>query len=328
MKYDIYFHNDFDGRAASAVVLAFLRSRGDDIEHFVPVKYDIIPVGTNKQWLDDKFLEKNKLFRGKHNPAIVVDFPYHPQTAFWFDHHLRPFRKSEWEKKFTPDRAHRYDDSYRSACHLAYDSLREGFGWKPPAHLRELVTWLDVIDFADYKSARQTIDMKEPAIQTNVFIENTNDDAAMTVATIKFLAEKPIDEFVMIPRVKKRLDILRRNMQKSIEFHKKNIKIMGRVMVIDLGGDETEDLAYFAPYLLYPKMLYTIRFHGFPKRQNLFHINVAVNPWLRSQNKKHIGAFLQKHGGGGHKNVGGVEIKARPATLAVVDAAVKFLNKK
>src|SRR5271155_4749866 len=109
MLYDIYFHNDFDGRASAAVMLAFLRSRGDDIEHFIPVKYDIIPVGTKKQWLDDKFLEKNKLFRGKHNPAIIVDFPYHPQAAFWFDHHLRPFRKPGWEKKFKSDREHRYD---------------------------------------------------------------------------------------------------------------------------------------------------------------------------------------------------------------------------
>ena len=146
MLYDVYFHDDFDGRASAAVMLAFLWSRGDDIEHYIPVKYDVIP-----KWRDERFLEKNKLFKGKHNPAIIVDFPFHPQAAFWFDHHLTPFRKPGWEKKFKPDRERRYDDSYRSACHLVYDSLREGFGWKPPAHLRELVKWLNVIDFAGYR---------------------------------------------------------------------------------------------------------------------------------------------------------------------------------
>jgi len=35
--------------------------------------------------------------------------------------------------------------------------------------LEELAAWLDIIDFANYKSARQTIDMKEPAIQASVF---------------------------------------------------------------------------------------------------------------------------------------------------------------
>src|SRR5579859_7809019 len=127
MKYDIYFHNDFDGRAASAVMLAFLRSRGDDIEHYVPVRYDLIP-----QWRDEKFFEKHRLFKGRHNPAIIVDFPFHPSAAFWFDHHLTPFRKPGWEKKFKSDKSHRYDDTYRSACALVYDSLKKDFAWKPP----------------------------------------------------------------------------------------------------------------------------------------------------------------------------------------------------
>lgn len=322
MKYDIYFHNDFDGRASASIVLAFLRSRGDDIEHFVPVKYDIIP-----QWIDEKFLEKNKLFRGAHNPAIVVDFPYHPQAVFWFDHHIRPFRKPGWEKKFKPSAGRRYDDSYRSACHLAYDSLQKGFGWKPPVYLSDLVKWLDVIDFANYKSARQTIEMKEAAIQANVYIENGGDTGRVG-ETVQFLAERSLTEFVKTPGVKKFIAKMRRNMAASIRFHEKNIKIDGRVMVIDLHGDKTDDLAYFAPYFLHPKMLYAVRFHGFPGNPNLYHINIAVNPWLRAQSDKNIGEFLKRNGGGGHKDVGGTEIKGRAATLKVVQAAVKFLNAK
>ena len=321
MKYDIYFHNDFDGRAAAAVVLAFLRSRGDDIVHYVPVKYDVIP-----QWLDENFLEKNKLFRGTHHPAIIVDFPFHPQAAFWFDHHLAPFRKPSWQKKFKPDRTHRYDDRYRSACHLAYDSLREGFNWKPPAHLRELVKWLDIVDFANYRSARQTIELKEPALKANVFIEHSPNNFAMTVATVKFLAEKPLDDFVKLPRVARRIAKLRHDMAKSIHFHKKNIKIDGRVMVVDLTGDPTDDLAYFGPYYLHPKMMYLVRFHPFPGKPSLFHINAGANPWRRSGNKKNIGELLKKYGGGGHKDVGGVEITGRAAAERAIAEITKFLN--
>lgn len=322
MLYDIYFHNDFDGRAAAAVMLAFLRSRGDDIEHYVPVKYDIIP-----KWRDEKFMEKNKLFRGKHNPAIVVDFPFHPQAAFWFDHHLTPFRKPGWEKKFKPDRARCYDDSYRSACHLVYDSLRDGFGWKSPAHLRELVKWLDIIDFANYKSAKQTIEMKEPAIQAGVFIEQTSDDFATTVATVKFLAEKSISDFVKQPQIQKTILKLKRDMAASIRFKKKNIKIFGRTMVLDLTGDPTDDLAYFGQYYLYPKMMYCVRFHPFPGKPTLFHLNVGANPWRRRENKKNIGELLKKYGGGGHKDVGGVEITGRTAAGKAVQEIVAFLNR-
>jgi hypothetical protein len=327
MKYDIYFHNDFDGRAAAAVVRAFLLSHGDDIEHYVPVKYDLIP-----QWLDENFLEKHTLFRDgrrdRHNLAIIVDFPYHPQAAFWFDHHIRPFRKPIWEKKFKPDRQHRFDDSYRSACHLAYNSLREGFGWKPPAHLRELVKWLDIIDFANYKSARQTIEMKEAAIQVNAFIENRGDDFAMTVAAVKLLSEKPLADFLKIPYVRQEIIKLRRDMAKSIQFLKENIKINGRVLFADFTNDPTDNLAYFAPHLLYPKQLYMIRFSPHHKGSPLIHINVGTNPWRRAENKKDIGSMLKNYGGGGHKNVGGVEIKGRAAALRAVEEMTEFLNKK
>ena len=323
MKYDIYFHNDFDGRAASAVMLAFLRSRGDNIEHYIPVKYDVIP-----KWIDDRFLEKNKLFKGKHNPAIIVDFPYHPQAAFWFDHHLRPFRKDGWEAKFKPDRARRYDDSYRSACHLVYDSLKEGFGWRPPAHLRELVKWLNVIDFADYKSARQTIEMKEPAIQINNFIEEHSEDLKTTVATIKFLAEKPLSDFVKQPRIKRTIAELRRGTAAALKFYEKNLKISGRVLVIDLTGFPYSEMGHYAPYYLHPELLYAIRFHPFPGKPTLFHINVGANPWRRKENKKNIGALLKGYGGGGHKDVGGVEINGKKNMLKTVDEIVAFLNHK
>ena len=323
MNYDIYFHNDFDGRASAAVMLAFLRSHGDDIEHYVPVKYDIIP-----EWLNEKFLEKNSLFKGKHNPAIIVDFPFHPQAIFWFDHHVRPFRKPSWEKKFKTDKFRRYNDAYRSACSLVMDSLKKDFGWKPPANIKELAKWLDIIDFADYKSAKQTIKMKEPAIQTNVFIEDQHDNLAMTVATIKFLSEKSLSDFVEVPHVKQRIGKLRRDMVKSIRFHKKNINIDGRTMVIDLHGDSTQDLAYFAPYAIYPKASYAVRFHNFPGKPSLFHINVGTNPWRRAENKKNIGELLKRYGGGGHKDVGGVEIETKKKTLKAVEEIVDFLNKK
>jgi oligoribonuclease NrnB/cAMP/cGMP phosphodiesterase (DHH superfamily) len=323
MKYDIYFHNDFDGRASAAVMLAFLRSRGDDIEHYVPVKYDIIP-----QWIKEDFFAKHKLFKGKRNPSIIVDFPYHPKAAFWFDHHVRPFRAEGWEEKFKPDASHRFVPEYRSACHLVYDSLKEGFGWKPPAHLKDLVKWLDVIDFANYKSAKQTIDMKEAALQANAFIEHTSDDVMTAIWTVKFLAEKSLAEFAATPRVSKKVAALKKNMARSLSFQKEHIIIEGRVMIIDLTGDPTDDLAYFGPYYLYPKMLYLVRFHPFPGKPSLFHINVGSSPWRRAENKKNIGTMLKEYGGGGHEYVGGVEILGKQKTVTVVSEIAAFLNKK
>ena len=67
--------------------------RGDRIGHFVPVDFDL-----QAQWRDDEFFAKHRLFKGKRNAPVVLDFPFHPGTAFWFDHHLSPFKKEAWGK--------------------------------------------------------------------------------------------------------------------------------------------------------------------------------------------------------------------------------------
>jgi oligoribonuclease NrnB/cAMP/cGMP phosphodiesterase (DHH superfamily) len=323
MIYDLYFHNDFDGCAAAAVMLSFLRSRGDDVRHYVPLKYDIMP-----QWTDERFFEKHRLFCGKRHPAIVLDFPYHPQAAFWFDHHLKPFRKDGWEKRFKPTLQRRYDESYASACHFVYDSLRRGFGWKPPAYLAELAKWLDVIDGANYRSAKQTIEMREPAIQINNFIEEKADNLKMTVWAIRYLSEKPLTDFVKEPLVARIVKKLRRNTMAALDFYKRNIAVIGNVMIADLSGFRFAELGHYVPYCLHPRLLYAVRYYPSSKHGPLFHVNVSANPWRRSENKKHIGKLLKRYGGGGHKGVGGVEFEGRKKTLRAVNDLVKFLNKK
>jgi hypothetical protein len=321
MKYDIYFHNDFDGRASASVVLAFLRSRGDDIERYISLKFDILP-----QWLNDKFMEKNTLMKGVPNPSIVVDFPFHPGATFWFDHHVRPFRKPGWEKKYKRTAFRHYDDTYASACHLVYDSLQKNFGWKPPKHLRELVTWLDICDGANYKSAKQTIDMKEAGIQVNNFVEERADDFATTVWTVKSLAEKSVTAFAREPKVRKEIAKLRRGTESALDFYRTHMEITGKVVVTDLSGFRYGDLAHFGPYYLHPKKLYAIRFHPFPGKPSLYHINVSANPWRRKQNKKNIGDLMKRYGGGGHAGVGGTEIKTRKKTLEAIQEFITFLN--
>ena len=99
-------------------------------------------------------------------------------------------------------------------------------------------------------------------------------------------------------------------------------------LIIDVSGFAFAELGHYVPYYLYPKASYAIRFHPFPGKPTLFHVNVGANPWRRAENKKNIGELLRKYGGGGHKNVGGVEIKSRTATLRAIGEIVTFLNKK
>ncbi|MGC9968822.1 MAG: hypothetical protein ABSC29_03805 [Minisyncoccia bacterium] len=315
MKYDIYFHNDFDGRASAAVMLAFLRSRGDDIAHYVPVTY-----GYEKPWLKEDLAKKK-------NPAIVVDFLYHPKAAWWFDHHRTTFREEKWKRAFKPDRFHRYDYSYRSACHLVYDSLKKDFGWKPPRHFKELVRWLDVVDSARYRSARETIEMKHPALEINAFIETlertTNEENRFLIG---LLAKYPLARVVAAPRVARAVRALHKKVARSMAFLKKNLLVFKRTTFVDVTKDPLDGLLRYAPYYLYPKSIYNIRLR--PKGKGVWYLGVGASPWRRSANKLELGKLMRRrYGGGGHKAIGATEFLTRADAMKAFKKINELLNR-
>ena len=277
MIYDLYFHNDFDGWASAAVMLSFLEGRGDRIGHFVPVDFDL-----QSQWLDDGFFTKHHLFRGKRNAPVVLDFPFHPGTAFWFDHHLSPFKKEAWQKKFHEDAEHAYRPQYFSCCHMAYDMLKRNFKWRPPAYFKELIAWLDVIDGARYASAKQTILMKEPAFAVDNFIDRQNGDPKKAEWLIRLLAVTFLGEVAKIPEIAADRAARRgRKRSQNLAFYRKHLVVRGNVTLIDLTEHQDKMLRY-APYYLFPKIRYGIRA---TMKGKLYHLGVGENPWVKKQRK-------------------------------------------
>lgn len=318
MLYDIYFHNDFDGRASAAVMLAFLRGRGDDIEHFTPVNYYLLP-----EWLDENFFDNHKLFKGKRNPAIVVDFLYHPKAAWWFEHHPTTFKKESWKKKFKADKQHHLEPRYPSCCHLVYASLKKDFSWKPPKNLAELVKWLDIIDGAGYRSARQTIEIKEPALQVDKFIEKKGVGKAENVRMIDLLSRSSLADIARLPEVRKNLTWIKREERKGLAFSKKNARMNGAVCFLDRSVSKIEFPRFGLPYL-FPRTLYFVRLSA---RDGMYHVNVGVNPWMRKKATVRVGNLLKRFGGGGHKGVGGVEFKTRKEALSTAVKIIETINR-
>ncbi|MEK9180522.1 MAG: hypothetical protein AAB897_03865 [Patescibacteria group bacterium] len=332
MKYDIYFHDDFDGRASAAAVLAFLRSprkarrgvtrgkRGDEIEHYTPVNYDV-----QDQWLKAGFFQNHKLFRGSRNPAIIVDFLYHPDSAWWFDHHETSFKRADWGKKFRPSKFHHWDPKYPSCCHQVLDKLTKTFGWKPPAHLKELAKWLDVVDGAHYKSAKQTIELKEPALQLGMFIDEATKHGGALEWIIRSMAEKPLGAIIRHKKITPVIKRMKRKIATSLSFYRKNLQIYGRTTLIDTSGGQF--VLRFAPYYLVPGSLYNIRMK---KVGMMYGFTAGVNPWRRKENKIHIGKLLfNTFGvGGGHPGAGGTQFKTRDEARRGAEKIIKLLNRE
>lgn len=318
MIYDLYFHNDFDGHATAAVMLAFFASRGDTIGHFVPVDHDM-----QNEWRDDHFFSKHRLFKGKRNAPVVVDFPYHPGTAFWFDHHPTAFKKESWQKSFKGDLSHAYEPSYASCCHMAVATLERNFGWHPPKHFAELCVWLDIIDGARYASAKQTILLKEPALQADAFLESIGRSPRESAWFIKALTKQSFDEIAKVPKVAAAARRARARANASLAFYKKHLVVQGRTTYIDLTRNAGKMLRY-APYYLFPNMRYSIRA---TMKGSLYHLGVGSNPWLKERGGIHIGKLLKQYGGGGHQGAGGCEFGTREESLRATREILAVLNK-
>ncbi len=317
MTYDLYFHDDFDGRASAALMLLFLEGRGDHIGHFVPVDHDI-----QSQWLDDRFFNKHHLFRGTRNAPIVLDFPFHSGTAFWFDHHPTAFKKEVWRKGFRADVRHVCNPSYFSCCHLVYDMLQRNFKWHPPSHLRTLVKWLDIIDTARYTSAKQAILMKEPAFAVDSFIDAKGSGPKKAEWLIQQFATKSLEDIAKIRWIAAAGKRARRDALRDLPFYRKHLVIEGNVSFIDLTKHPDRFLRH-APYYLLPKVRYGMRVM---KKGSLYNLGVGENPWTTGKGRIHLGNLLKKYGGGGHNTAAAVRFGTKRDMERAKEEIVGILN--
>ncbi len=312
MKYDIYFHNDFDGRASAAVMLAVLRSRGEDIGRYVAMTY-----GKEGKWYAKGFLKRE-------NPAIVVDFTYHPNAAWWFDHHASAFKKPEWKKHFKADARHRLDPRYASCCRLVYATLRREFKWNSPKHFRNFIRYADKIDGAGYASARETIEMKDPGIQMNAYIEALPHAAKEDARMIRLMAARPLPEVVKDPSIARAIAQLKKKVAQSMAYSKKHLRVTGRSTFIDVTKDPMNGLLRYAPYYLHPKILYSARMR---RKGKIWYLGIGANPWRRAENKLNLGSLMRRYRGGGHKNVGATEFKTHGEAMRAFHEINSLLNR-
>jgi hypothetical protein len=238
MKYDIYFHNDFDGRASAAVMLAFLRKRGDTVGRYVPLDLGIKP-----KWPTMKI----------GNPSIVVDFPYHPKATFWFDHHETSFAEGKLQKSFRTNQRHFWEPSYPSCCSLVLDTLTHKFGFKAPKHLKELARWLDVIDGANYQSAKEALRLDVPAVQISYFIERHVRKQRPLEWLIQKMSRSPVGVVAKDARVRKGMRPLKKAFAAALSYYRRHLQIFDRVGYLDLTKRKLLDIRFAAPYYLEPR---------------------------------------------------------------------------
>lgn len=309
MKYDLYFHDDFDGRACAAVFLDFFRQQkqNNSIARFIPVSYPV-----PQEWSHDDFFSRPNILGGDGNPAIIVDFRYHPSAFFWIDHHATPFLIPDWQYRYTPSSHHNWDPSYLSCCRQVIALLTRFFDYRPPQHIIELGFWLDIVDGASYSSAEQAVFRAEPALLIDAFIDEYCRQEDQLLWLVEMLSLQSLDSIVCDQRLISYRDVFSFQLTHALNFYKSHLVISREyISFIDLScsKDSVKEIR-FAPYFINPDVLVSVSIRARP--HGGFHVNVGINPWRRDYFHVvypgvHIGSLMQSFGGGGHEYVGGTE---------------------
>jgi hypothetical protein len=265
---------------------------------------------------------EDSLFDGDEN--AIVDFKYSPNAklTWWFDHHQSAFLSPEDAEHYRthPNPQKLYDPNFRSCTKFICTVARDKYGYDAP-DLGELVTWADIVDGAQYASAKDAVELKEPAMKLTLVIEGAKGSETVQ-QVIRWMRSMPLERIIAQPEIQELYKPLYERHQKSIGIIEKQSVYDGRVVFFDLIGFELEGYNKFIPYYLYPDSIYTVSVSMSTFRTK---VSVGSNPWVTEPLKHNLASICERYGGGGHPKVGAISFEvgqiaeARAAAAEIVE---------
>jgi hypothetical protein len=294
MRVRILYHDHcFDGAAAAAFFSRFVEGRYHPDAEFL---------FTGLAHKAGRLFE-DSMFDGDEN--AIVDFKYSPdpRLTWWFDHHQSAFLSAADAEHFRREASPRkmFDPTFRSCTNFIATVAREKFGFEAP-DLAELVSWAEVIDGAQYASAREAVELAAPAMKLTLVIEGVK-GSEMVHKIIRWMRRRKLEEIIQEPEVQQEF-------QKLYERHRRAMKIIAEraefsdgVVYFDLAGCELEGYNKFIPYHLFPDSTYTVSVSNASFRTK---VSVGSNPWAKEPLRHNLASICERYGGGGHPRVGAI----------------------
>lgn len=295
MKLTILHHDHcFDGFASAAV---FSRVFAEKIRPDTEIKYTGLAHRPNQKKIEEE------LFDGDHN--AIVDFKYSPSShlTWWFDHHQSAFLSSDDEKHFYKEKSPTkfYNPEYKSCTKFIADIAAEKYGFEAP-DLDELILWADIIDGAQYDSARTAVELEAPALKLMLVIEASRDNALMQ-KIIREMQSRSMSEIIADPEVNREFQPLYERHLKTIDLIRDSARFDSSVIYFDLSDHDAVGYSKFIPYYLFPESVYSV---GVSLTANRSKVSVGFNPWSPRPRSHNLASICERYDGGGHAVVGAI----------------------
>ena len=297
MKVRILYHDHcFDGAASAAFFSRFLEDK-----YYPNCEFAFTGMAHKASQIFE-----DSLFDGDEN--AIVDFKYspNPKLTWWFDHHQSAFLSNEdaehWRNERNPKKL--YDPEFRSCTNFIRTVARDKFGYEAN-DLKDLVSWADIIDGAQYANAQEAVELKQPAMKLTLVIEGSK-GSEMVQKIIRWMRSLPLAQIIQLPEVDEIYRPLYERHLRSIDIIRDQAVNGGGVVFFDLIGYELEGYNKFIPYYLFPDSTYTVSVSTSTFRTK---VSVGSNPWVKEPLKHNLATICERYGGGGHAKVGAISFE-------------------
>jgi hypothetical protein len=305
----LYLHFPcFDGVISAVLASEYLRRKhGWETREIVPVDY-----ARQAEWAASALKE----------PAVVVDFLYHPKAIFWADHHQTTFAtealKADFERRNSPDLLY---DPKATACaevlwRKVYRLLRE-------PRFRDMVAWARRIDGARYGDVKEAVWGDAPALRINQSLMNDS-SAEYCRYLVESLRTKSLREVASSSMVRDRYATVRKAIRRGQKLFTAQSHMERDGVVVFQLPKQSENIlvSRYAPYLAYPDARYSV---GILAQGDGAKITAMRNPWRRFKSLP-LGQIFRSFGGGGHQRVASVLVDDTHKAESVLSDIVKQIQ--
>jgi len=236
--------------------------------------------------------------------CIIVNLPYHPDCAMWFDHHISEFDKAQ-------------SVQFKGQFSLAPSAARIIYEYHGgDAKFSEYKELLEVTDRVD--SAYLTFeDVTRP--QGYILLSYTVDPRTglktsyeeYFLMLLELLKTEPLDKVMVHPEVKSRCDRILAEEEQFKQLLQRYSRLEENLVITDLRGvKDVPPGNRFLIYALYPSANISMRL--FDGRPGEVTVSLGHSIFNRSS-RTNIGELLYDYGGGGHAGAGTAQIPAAEA---------------
>ncbi len=269
---------------------------------------------TSIRFAHPKIMQEGEVEVGRSD--IIVNLPYHPGCALWFDHHISESKRGPKPGKFEG----KYGPA-PSCARLIYEYYNKP-GWDKYSELLDAADKIDSarLDLNDILRPEGWVRLSSTVDPRSGFVPSHK----YFIDLIDWIKEYPVDEILGMDDVR---DRTREFFKRQDEYKKainENSVVTGNVLVTDFRRYHKPLIgSRFLVYAMYPAVNVSARVFYGPDRDYVF---IAVGHSILNRTcKVDVGNLLAEYGGGGHVGAGSCRVLADTAE-EVLNDIVSRLN--